>query len=574
MIFCNFLEFTRSQRISVWAFFSLIFLTSCSAARLTDFTNDNKADPKVALAFSDASLVFDKGLLYTFPSIPINTVSTLTLVVTNEGDKTALTMNDSGSLAAPFRYKGGSYPGTGGTCATTLKTEITCTLVVEYAPTAAVTSRDRLDLSYNDSSDATVTRIYLNGTANSLQALLSISSSPLYDYGTRAVASSTDHSFTITNLGTGPATSIADGGGLAAPFDWKGGTYPGTGGTCGVSLAAAATCTVIVTYSPVATGLLTDTLLIDYDDGIGAVTLSENVKGTGALALLSLSDGPTYTYGSKGIGSTTSKTFTITNSGGFAASSMADAVALAAPFDWKGGIYPGTGGTCGTTLAASSTCTILVNFAPTSTGTFNDTIDVSYNDGQSPQNVTRDVTGIGALAILAISDAPTYDYGTKALGSVTSKTFTITNSGGLSATSLAYAGGLAAPYTFKGGSYPGTGGTCGTTLAASATCTILINFSPTSTGTFNDTIDLSYSDGQASQNATRAVTGIGALAVLAISDGVTYDYGTVNVSSTVSKTFTITNSGGVGATVLAYAGGLAAPYAHLTREPLALAERL
>src|SRR5437868_5741285 len=57
------------------------------------------------------------------------------------------------------------------------------------------------------------------------------------------------------------------GAGLAAPFTFKGGTYPGTGGTCIATLAAAGTCTVVVTYSPTTTGAHTDTIDITYNDG-------------------------------------------------------------------------------------------------------------------------------------------------------------------------------------------------------------------------------------------------------------------------------------------------------------------
>ena len=41
-----------------------------------------------------------------------------------------------------------------------------------------------------------------------------------------------------------------------------------------------------------------------------------------------------------------------------------------------------------------------------------------------------------------------------------SKTLTILNDGQVAATSIAATPGLAAPFAFKGGTYPGTGGTC------------------------------------------------------------------------------------------------------------------
>ena len=55
--------------------------------------------------------------------------------------------------------------------------------------------------------------------------------------------------------------------------------------------------------------------------------------------------------------------------------------------------FPGTGGTCGTTLAAGANCTINVDYIAGATGTHNDTINIQYNDGFSTQTSTRTVTG-------------------------------------------------------------------------------------------------------------------------------------------------------------------------------------
>ena len=122
------------------------------------------------------------------------------------------------------------------------------------------------------------------------------------------------------------------------------------------------------------------------------------------------------------------------------------------------------------------------------------------------------VQGTGALpASLAISDGPTYDYGNVTAGGNAIKTFTVTNSGGVAASSLADAAGLAAPFTYVGGSFPGTTGTCIATLGAGASCTIRLQFSPVAAGAFIDTVDLSYFDGAVAQNTTRNLQGTGCI---------------------------------------------------------------
>ena len=104
---------------------------------------------------------------------------------------------------------------------------------------------------------------------------------------------------------------------------------------------------------------------------------------------------------------------------------------------------------------------------------------------------------------------------------------------------------MAAPYAFQGGSYPGTGGTCGATIAV-GNCTIVVTYTPTSSGTHNDGVQLNYNDGYEDTTVSRDIAGVGLdPAVLAISDGSTYDFGS-NVTNTISeKAFTVTNSGDV-----------------------------
>src|SRR5690606_28656069 len=98
--------------------------------------------------------------------------------------------------------------------------------------------------------------------------------------------------FTLTNGGGVPATAIAEIG-LAAPFAFTGGTFPGTAGTCTTTLANGGTCDLDITFSPTSTGLLTDTLSVQYNNGATVVTSNRNIQGTGiAAALLVVSNGP------------------------------------------------------------------------------------------------------------------------------------------------------------------------------------------------------------------------------------------------------------------------------------------
>jgi hypothetical protein len=493
---------------------------------------------------------------HSFGSQPIGSGTDFTITVTYAGGVAATGVNGIG-LAAPFDFKGGTFPGTGGTCGASVSAN--CTIVVRYSPTALGAHNDTLTVQYNDGAANQSVSIDLDGTGVST-AVLAISNSN-YNFGNKPTGSSTDFTFTITNSGTTTATSMS-GSGLAAPFTFKGGSYPGVGGTCGATLAGGGTtCTIVVTYAPATAAVHSDTIDISYDNGVTTTTASNTIQGTGqSPASLAISNSG-YDYGSKSTGSSADFTFTVTNSGSTTASAMSGG-GLAAPFTFKGGTYPGAGGTCGPTLTGGgTTCTIVVTYAPTTTGLHTDTIDISYNDGVAVQTASNNIQGTGlSPAVLAITGAPAaYDYGNQAVGSSTIATFTVSNTGGSTATSLAGAG-LAAPFTYTGGSFPG-GGTCGTTLAAGASCTFKVTYNPAATITSNDTIDITYNDGAASQTASRDVQGTGVTTgLLTISDGATYNYGSaVAGGGTVDHIFTITKAGSADATSVTETT-LAAPF--------------
>lgn len=76
---------------------------------------------------------------------------------------------------------------------------------------------------------------------------LLMTDSDTYAFGQNGFNASVPKTVLITNRGTSPATQMTSGS-LSAPFGFYGGAYPGTGGTCGESLAAGESCTVVLVY--------------------------------------------------------------------------------------------------------------------------------------------------------------------------------------------------------------------------------------------------------------------------------------------------------------------------------------
>jgi hypothetical protein len=545
---------------------AVVFTPSAAGAASATFSiayNDGLAAQSATRALAGtgtthAFLAISDGPTYDFGTRALGASASHVFTVSNTGAVTAASMAAT-ALAAPFSFTGGTYPGTAGTCMTSLAAGAACKLDVTFSATAATVAAGTLQLGYDDGFGAAspATRA-LKGAGTNL-AFLAISDGPQFTFATTADGGQDVHTFTVTNTGLADASALA-GGALAAPFTYKGGTYPG-GGTCMATLAAGASCTVVVAFRPTTPGLATATLSIAYNDSLAAATASVALQGSGALpALLAISDGPTYDFGTFATGFSAAHTFTVINVGGLAAGKIVPA-ALTAPFAFAGTSFPG-GGTCGTTLAPGTSCTFAVAFAPTANGAASGKAQLGYDDGAMSTTSSVGLAGAGAApAQLSISDGPTYDFGTRAVGVATGHTFTVMNGGGVDATALTPAA-LAPGFSFAGTGYPGTGGTCAATLAAGASCTLTVAFTPPSAGPFAGTLGLGYGNGVTSDAATRPLKGAGAApALLAISDGPTYDFQTRATGSTTTHAFTVSNTGGVDATAIV-AGALLAPFGY------------
>src|SRR5262249_39792342 len=146
-------------------------------------------------------------------------------------------------------------------CTATLASGASCDLVVMFNPSGSGAQASIIGLGYNDgaggASVATqgVTGTVINGPSLRIMDwdnwMPPPNPSP-YDYGTWGIPS--DHTFTVMNVGNQTAFSVANGGGLGAGFAYAGGTYPGSGGNCGTSLASGATCTIVVRFTPSGSG--------------------------------------------------------------------------------------------------------------------------------------------------------------------------------------------------------------------------------------------------------------------------------------------------------------------------------
>ena len=265
----------------------------------------------------------------------------------------------------------GDFPETS-TCTSSLAAGKTCLIKVQFKPSA--TGARSAAVSMTDNAAGSPQQLPLSGTGTTAK----LSPTPL-SFGTLAVGlTSAVKKVTLTNVGTTALTisSIAVTGAEAADF-------PETATTCGSSLAAAASCTVSLTFKPSTTGARSANLTAT--DSASGSPQQVPLSGTGTAAELT----PTsLSFGSVKVGTTSAaKILTLKNVGTTAITITSITIAGTAAGD-----FAQTNG-CGSSLAASASCTISVTFKPTTTGTRSATLKVTDNAAGSPQTVSLSGTG-------------------------------------------------------------------------------------------------------------------------------------------------------------------------------------
>ena len=279
----------------------------------------------------------------------------------------------------------------------------------------------------------------------------------------------------LNTISLGKAVTLTNGGaaGLTITSITASGNF-GASSNCPISpstLAAAAHCTITVTFKPSASGSVSGEVTIL--DNAGGSPHLVNLSGIG-LTAISLS--PTsLIFGTIAVGTTSAtKTVTLTNN-----LSTALTIGFSASGDYTA---IGSGATpCGSSLAGKAKCTISVTFKPKSNGSINGAVTITYNSGFSPQEVALSGSGSGGPSSPLTFSPASLTFTNQLVGTKsTGKTVTVTNSTvlSLSISKIAASGNFAAA---------GSGATpCGGSLAAGAKCTMDISFSPPSTGSLRE----------------------------------------------------------------------------------------
>jgi hypothetical protein len=422
-----------------------------------------------ALTVTPASLAFPSTLVGS-------TSASVTAIVTNNTfNATAISAGVLGDTT--------DYTETDN-CDTSLAGKSSCTLTFTFKPQSLGTKASTFTLSGSLDHTQTIT-VSLTGAGS----------------GAVSIAPTTI-AFPSTALGasSGPLTATLTNGGISAISLTPGSLTDSTDFTqsdnCKGQVAAGGSCIITFTFTPHSTGALSSTYSIATASQGWTVALS----GTGTAAPT-----PQASLSPTSLSFTTvvntaapNQSVTLTNAG--TATLNIASVAIGGT---NAGAFTIVTNGCGTTLGAGANCTIAIGFPSAAAGTYNATLTVT--DNASPATQTVQLTGsVTGTAQAALTPA-TVNFGNVSVGGNASQTLTFSNAGTASLSISA----VSSPNSV----FALTGNTCGTTLAAGASCAYTVIFTPSATGGQSETFTATDSVG--TQTAALSGTGVAPAAPIA-----------------------------------------------------------
>jgi hypothetical protein len=447
-------------------------------------------------SLSPTTLNFGDVGLGASASLPVTVTNTTTFTSTVNVTNIAIT----GVNAADFSQTSACL---------SLAEGATCTITVTFTPSALGARTATLTVTSDSTSDPTLTAAL---TGNGINTTATLTPTTATFASTDIGAISAAQTFTFTNTSAAVAETVST--------PTISGDFAITANTC-VSTTIAATsgtCTITVVFKPTAVGSRTGTLTVP-NSSTGNTTLTATLNGTGLDTTATLTP-TTATFGSiyAGGGTSTAQTFTVTNT---------STVAITISSVKTSSNFTNTT-TCSGTLAAGATCTVSVIFAPTTSGSLTGTLTV-VNSSTANATLTATLIGTGLPTTATLTPASAA-FGNVVLGLTSAaQSFVWTNTSAIPLTVNSAVGS---------GDFAVNSNGCGV-VAAGASCTIGVQFSPTVLGARTGTLTVT-STASANVTLTSALTGRG---VADVESSLTaLSFGNVDIgSSSAAQTVTITN---------------------------------
>lgn len=351
--------------------------------------------------------------------------------------------------------------------------------------------------------------------------LITISPDPLELPDTRV--GSTSAAMTLTATASGGSlptyifgTRISDSNNFGIQSD----------GCSGVALSSGQSCTVTVTFSPMALGhYSTSFALISLSQTIISASL---VEGRGIEPRVTLST-TAIDFGDQTVGkSSTEHEVLLSNSGNtaLAITNIEASEDFAVTDD------------CGVSVPAEGSCTLGVTFTPPSPNTFAGTVTITDDASDSPQTISLSGLGVPPGTKDVDLSRKEIDFGGQLVGTTSNaEDVTLTNTGTVPLTINAITPSANFGVTDDCPVPPNT-------LAADASCNLGITFTPNQTGNFSGTVTVDDDANDSPQTISLTGQGIANDGPVASLSTNAIDFGQQTLNTTSQpQTVTLTNSG-------------------------------
>ncbi len=468
-----------------------------------------------------------------FGQVPSGQSSSKTLTLAN-------TSPSQGSLGTPpltlRRITSESPFFTTSTCGSTLNAGQSCTVTVTYTPMNqipnGVTPTNQPNtgtLILESDAVASPNLIDLAGTASPVAVNSPSNNAPIAAYSLSQGALT----FPPTSVGNGSPTQtviVANTGSITLHLGALLTTQDfAVLSACPAALVPAATCSFTVAFTPKSTGIHSSALELtsDASDALEFVSLF-GVSSPSSLQIGAQS----LDFGTVVVGTSATKPVQITNNGQVAVTF--NSIVSTGDYTAAGDCPPS-----GSTLAAGTSCSVQVTFAPSAAGTRAGTLSIATSATAMPLTVA--LTGVGAQSHLAVTPG-SLAFGSIAIAASASQTLTLTNAGTAPVTNIALT---------ISGDYAVTTPCNTATLAPSQTCSVTITFTPTVAGARPGTLTVTSSDSTSPISVPLTGSGIANGTFALTIDGGTSSSATVRSGYPANYTLTITPAGSFsGAVVL------------------------
>ena len=438
---------------------------AAGSPQLVPLSGTTTAQP-ITVTFTPPSL--------TFPAT-VQGVTSAPMTVTVKNTSTSATNVTFSAISAS-----GPFAVSGGTCSTTgpgIAQNATCTITVTFTPTGTAPSSG--NLSVTDNATGSPQLVPLNGTT--LVQSIAVTFTPPSLTFPATVQGVTSAPLTVTVKNTSNTATNVTFSAISAtgPFAVSGGTCS----TIGPGIAQNATCTITVTFTPTGTAPSSGNLSVT-DNATGSPQLVP-LSGTTFIQTISLTTTPPSLTFPAQIENTTSAPMTVTvkNTSNFATNITFSNISTTGPFAVSGG----TCSTSGAGVAQNASCTITVTFTPTGTAPSSGNLSITDNATGSPQLVG--LSGTTTVQTISVQITPASLTFPATLQNTASNPMSVTvkntSTGGGTITFTNISTGE--------GPFAVSGGTCSTDaspLAAGASCTIAVTFTPTGTAASSGTLTI------------------------------------------------------------------------------------